>query len=216
MLSSRIWNIYNDIGSTACQAGDYDLAVRMFTMAIDTCAKTSMQGPKVKSLIGLADALIMQRHTDEAAKMYNRAVNIFARIGTPERSDKRMLAHALEKLGYLRELEDKQEEALRLLERSVRVTEQAVGVKDPSLIHRLLKISSFHIRFGNSAASLECFNRVKQIRALEAHHKSNQLESGTEETGEPQLQLPCISISATGFHNYPQGMVSLGLTGPAG
>jgi len=195
MLTSRIWHIYHDIGSTACLAGDCDIAAKMFTQAIEICSNRSMQRNKVKSLIGLADTLVMQKQAAEATRTYKRALNIFARIGAPEHADKRMLAHVLEKLGYLYEQEDRQEDAIKMLQRSVRVSEQIIGAKHPSLVHRLLKIASLHIRFNETEESMACFNRVQEIRSLTNEHPLA-LPADAVAVDEPDL-LQAAEIGAT-------------------
>jgi len=166
MMMAKVWQIYDDIGYTACTTGNYDLAERMFTAAIESCASlTSMQEQKLKSLIGLADTLLLRGQRADGCRLYSRVINIFARTGASTHHQRYMLAHALEKLGYSRIEEQRHDDALKLLQRSLRILENIYGGVHQSLVPRLLKISLVHSQLRNTDESLAYLNRARSIQS---------------------------------------------------
>jgi tetratricopeptide (TPR) repeat protein len=171
MIKTRLWQIYDEVGFTACSKGDLDLAERMFNAAIDSCSfDKTMQVQRIKSLIGLADTFSMdERKKKEAAKLYNRAINSLARIDSKPGNERLMLAHALERLGYLLIEERRYEEALKPLLRSVRIVEKLWGLRSQALIPRLLKISYIYSITDRPTEAIEAFTHARAIQDSDQH-----------------------------------------------
>jgi len=176
MVLAKVWQIYDDIGYTACTTGNLELAEQMFTLAIESCAaKNSMKEQKLKSLIGLADTMLLRHRRAECTRLYNRVINILAREGASTDHERYMLAHALEKLAYIRFEEQQDEEAVKLLQRSLRLLEKIYGAVHDALVPRLLQLSRMHSQMKNTDESVACLSRARKIQAdlRQSHSKIN-------------------------------------------
>ena len=86
--------------------------------------KQGLAPREMRSLIGLADALLLQSQPDIALTIYNRALNIFARLANVKPADKHVLAHALEAMGQIAMRQKSSDQALKYMLRSVRITKE--------------------------------------------------------------------------------------------
>jgi tetratricopeptide (TPR) repeat protein len=174
MVLAKVWQIYDDIGYTACTTGNLKLAEQMFTLAIESCAsKRSMKEQRLKSLIGLADTMLLSNRRAECSRLYNRVINLLAREGTANDHERYMLAHALEKQAYIRFEEKQDEEAVKLLQRSMRLLERIYGSVHDALVPRLLQLSRMHAQMKNTDQSLACLTRARRIQT-ESDRSSHQ------------------------------------------
>ncbi len=164
MLKMRLWKIYNEVGSAACATGHYDLAQRMFDAALEECSTNkALRREKIRSLIGLADALLLQSQPDIALAIYNRAVNIFARLANVKPADKHVLAHALEAMGQIAMRQNSSAQALKYMLRSVRITKELPNSEPAVLARRLKETALIYYQQGDQQMSFEFLQRSKHI-----------------------------------------------------
>jgi len=176
MVLAKVWQIYDDVGYTACTTGNLELAEKMFTLAIESCAaKHSMKEQRLKSLIGLADTMLLRNRRAECSRLYNRVINILAREGAASDHERYMLAHALEKQAYIRFEEQQSDEAVKLLQRSLRLLEKIYGCVHDALVPRLLQLSRMHSQMKNTNESIACLTRARSIQteSEQSRRKSN-------------------------------------------
>jgi tetratricopeptide (TPR) repeat protein len=167
MITEKVWSIYDQVGSTANANGHHRLAQQMFSAALDTCAnRKSLKQEKMKSLVGLADSYLLQNQIDDAERLYKRVLNSMARSGITSSTDKHIFAHVLENLAYIIEKRGGIEESLKMLRRSLRLSEQIVGSNHPSLVHRLRQISAMHTKLGDADGAMRTMNRAKCIQSI--------------------------------------------------
>lgn len=167
MITARLWRIYDDIGSTACATGHYRLAEEMFSAALESCtAVKALRREKIKSLVGLADALLLQNKSEKASLLYKRALNILARLSVRRPADKHILAHILETLAYLDASRNSNESSLKYLLRSVRITQELAGPEHSSLARRLKKIALIYLQTGETELSLTYLQRAQSAQRI--------------------------------------------------
>ena len=165
MIYAKIWQIYDDVGYAACQSGNLDLAQKMFELAVECCGgQRNMRSQRTKSMIGLADTAMLRGNVAESARLYTRVINAYARSGVATKQDQYMLAHALERLGYMRAEECRYIDAIKLLQRSVRLSERIYGSVHSELVTRLLKISLLLSQTGAVDQSLAVLHRARAIQ----------------------------------------------------
>jgi len=164
MLKMRLWKIYNEVGSAACATGHYDLARRMFDAALEECSTNkALRREKMRSLIGLADALLLQSQPDIALTIYNRALNIFARLANVKPADKHVLAHALEAMGQIAMRQKSSDQALKYMLRSVRITKELPNSEPAVLARRLKETALIYYQQGDQQMSFEFLQCSKHI-----------------------------------------------------
>ncbi len=172
-IEDRIWNSYDELGSTALARGLLSLAERMHYAAVQEAERANSKGRFARSCSALARVYSLQSNAKLAKHFYHKALSIYERdldqFGC-------QLALTCDKLAALYLKEGSLSRARTLLRRAIAMYELLLGPDNPALAPCLLRLAYIYAQwkrfdkapqllptFANIARTC-CFSPVSGVR----------------------------------------------------
>jgi tetratricopeptide (TPR) repeat protein len=140
-----LWEEYTSAGLGAFRAGQYNRAAMYFNRAAQ---KAEELGPLElgRSLNNLGELARRRGQTTEAERLFTRSLSVKELLG-PEHPD---VATTLNNLAQVYIMQDRDPEAIPLLERSLTIQEKALDPEHPALRRTLMVLADVYRRLGRA------------------------------------------------------------------
>lgn len=139
------WETYVDAGRSEYGRGDYEKAVRLFQAATSEAERTQ-NGPQLAvSLSELAKVYAAQGKYDQAAALYNRALQIAEAANDP---DQRLVAAVLTNWANVYRNQGKFDEAAQLNTRALAILENTLGRDDETVATVINNLAMVYVAGG--------------------------------------------------------------------
>jgi tetratricopeptide (TPR) repeat protein len=179
-IQEAIWTQYYELGNSALTAKQWDVAEKMFAAAAEE-ARRMFINPRLlaDSWFGLAQTHHSRNQFELATFFYKKAITFYLE----EPRYRLKLAACWDNLAELHLLNSELSKALPLYKKSIALYEKALGVDNPVLAPRLIRLGYIYAKLKSCDKALDCYQRAKSL--------TDTTDKSMKRNGAPS-KVPCV------------------------